>query len=131
VLPEGLAELDKLVETSRARNADLAVTGALIFTERHFAQWLEGPRAAIDELMISINRDSRHRDIQVVKVADDVPRRLASWSLAYWGTATFVDRLIVAVQPQAAVAGLAMNVHRLEEAIYQFAVRGGGRTLGR
>jgi hypothetical protein len=131
-LPEGLEELAEFVETSRARNADLMVTGALIFTERHFAQWLEGPRAAIDDLMIVISRDSRQKDVRVVKVVDDVPRRFASWSLAYWGTATFVDRLIASVQSSAPAADdHALNVHRLEDAIYQFALRGGGRTLGR
>jgi hypothetical protein len=131
-LPDDLSKLDAIVETSRGRNFDLMVTGALIFTEKRFAQWLEGPRPAIDELMASINRDPRHRDVRVIKIADDVPRRFASWSLAYWGTATFVDRLIQAVRSDAVAPEMhAMNLHRLEEVIYQLASRGNGRTLGR
>jgi hypothetical protein len=132
ILPAGLVELDVLVEKSRLRNSHLGVTGALIFTEKQFAQCLEGPRAAIDELMVSINSDSRHRAVKVVKNANQVPRRFVSWSLAYRGTATFVDGLIDAARLDApADDSSAMALHRLEDAIYQFAIRGGGRTLGR
>lgn len=48
------AEADKeigfIVAASRARNYDLEVTGALLFTGTRFVQFLEGPDAGIDAL---------------------------------------------------------------------------------
>ena len=131
-VPEDLKLLDALVDTSRGRNLALSVTGALIFTELHFAQWLEGSRAALDELMISIGRDDRHQNVRIVKNVDSVQRRFGGWSLAYWGTATFVDRLISSVhRGEGSEQARAADIRRLEDIIYQFAMQGAGRTLGR
>jgi hypothetical protein len=55
-----------IVTVSHSRNASVGVTGALISTEAAFAQILEGPAAAVDELMLRIRRDSRHTDVAVV-----------------------------------------------------------------
>lgn len=55
-----------IVAVAQSRNADLNVTGALLFTGSHFAQILEGKAEAIGLLLASIRRDPRHRDIVVV-----------------------------------------------------------------
>lgn len=94
-LVERLAEAEALkdiVDVARSRNAQLAVTGALIFTRAHFAQILEGSPAAVDELMVSINRDARHRDVTVVECIDIESRRFPDWSMACSGPSTYVDR---------------------------------------
>src|SRR3954471_20435278 len=67
--PEDAAEVDHLVAVARRRNEQLSLTGALVYTRTHFAQVLEGDKAAIEEVMASIRVDPRHRNLCVV--ADD------------------------------------------------------------
>jgi hypothetical protein len=93
---EGAASADavtRIVEVSRPRNARLAVTGALIFAESHFAQMLEGPQAAVEELMASIRRDPRHRNVRVLREGPVPERRFTRWSLAYYGPSTLLGDL--------------------------------------
>jgi len=83
-----------IVGTARQRNAQLGVCGALLFTGARFAQVLEGARAAVEELMTSINRDPRHADIVIIQ-AGEIPRpRFAKWALAYSGPSIFVSRTV-------------------------------------
>lgn len=87
------AEVSRIVEVSRPRNAALGVTGALIFAESHFAQSLEGTQAAVEELMQSIRRDPRHCDIRVLQAGEAQARRFAHWSLAYYGPSALLGDL--------------------------------------
>jgi hypothetical protein len=84
--------VEAIVEVALSRNAALDVTGALLFTGSHFAQVLEGPAEGVDELMVSILRDTRHRDVDVIETVEIPERRFAGWSLAYAGPSLFVDR---------------------------------------
>jgi hypothetical protein len=93
-LPGGGDPVEAIVEVALSRNAALDVTGALIFTGNHFAQVLEGPPAAVAELMVSISRDERHGHVDVVETASIAERRFPDWSLAYAGPSVFVDRHI-------------------------------------
>jgi hypothetical protein len=74
----------RILEVATERNAALDVTGVLCFSGDHFAQVLEGPPEAVDELMTSIRADSRH------KVLREWPSRhveggrwFPGWSMAY------------------------------------------------
>lgn len=89
--PADEPELTKLVDAARARNQLLGITGALMFTETHFAQVIEGPSAAVAELMYSIRADPRHTDIVVLEVETLARRRFASWRMAYCGPPTLID----------------------------------------
>lgn len=82
---DGQAAVRQIVDVSRPRNAALDVTGALIFAESHFAQILEGPRPAVEDLMASIRRDQRHRNLRILREGPLFERRFARWSLAYFG----------------------------------------------
>lgn len=87
--------IDAIVAVSRPRNAALDVTGALIFSGDSFAQIIEGPTEAITELRARISRDARHGELlTVAEGTDQVGRDFADWSLAYSGTALFVEREI-------------------------------------
>jgi len=92
--PEDAAEVDRMVAVARHRNEQLSLTGALIYTRTHFAQVLEGDKAAIEEVMASIRADPRHRNLQVV--ADDPleARYFPDWTMAYSGPSFYVDRQI-------------------------------------
>ena len=87
-------KVDDIVHVAASRNASLSVTGALVFTEVHFAQVLEGPPEAVDELMSSILRDSRHQDVQVLRSTHVPSRRFSQWSMAYAGPSRYVSGLI-------------------------------------
>jgi hypothetical protein len=84
--------IEDILAVARPRNQSLGVTGALIFTNDNFAQLLEGPADAIDQLMISIGRDPRHKDVRTVREEKDVTRRFEGWHMAYNGSSMFVAR---------------------------------------
>lgn len=92
---EGPATARRIVEVSRPRNAALDVTGALIFAESHFAQILEGPRPAVEELMQSILRDPRHHHVEILQEGFVPLRRFPRWSLAYSGPSILLGDLFM------------------------------------
>lgn len=96
-------EIERIVTVSMARNPGLDVTGALIGTQDRFAQVLEGPAEAIDTLMSSIVCDMRHADLTVVSDQDILERRFPRWSMAYFGQAGYVSRLVEALGPASPV----------------------------
>ena len=83
--PKNAEAINDILLVSRERNKFLQVTGALFSASNTFAQFIEGPKLAIDQLMESITRDARHRDVKVVSVKDDVPRKFPDWTMAYSG----------------------------------------------
>ena len=89
---QGQKQLEDIITVAVARNARSGVTGALLYTGAHFAQVLEGPRKAVSELMHSIERDNRHRDVTTVR-SDHLRQRLfADWAMAYSGRSPYLDR---------------------------------------
>jgi len=88
-------ENDDIVRVAIERNARLDVTGALVHTGANFAQVLEGERAAIDELMTSIMRDPRHRDVRIVAISPIELRRFPGWRMAYAGPSVYVENHVV------------------------------------
>lgn len=92
-------ELRSIVSVAQERNAAIGVTGALILARNHFAQVLEGKGSAIDELMLSIQKDGRHTGINVVDVAELSERRFPKWTMAYSGPSTYVSRRISPLLP--------------------------------
>lgn len=91
---DGATHVQDIVAISRPRNASLDVTGALVATPGSFAQILEGPETHLAELMASIRRDQRHRDIRLVDLGGRSKRDFAGWSLAYSGESSRVSRAI-------------------------------------
>lgn len=87
-------EVAEIVDVATARNGSLNITGALIYTEQHFAQVLEGPIKGVRELMNSILRDKRHRDVTVVVEQKISARKFPRWAMAYSGAFPYLDRQI-------------------------------------
>ncbi len=83
-------EIERIVAVSRRHNAANGITGGLINTENSFAQLLEGPAVAIDELMSRITIDPRHADVRVLRIDEITTRQLPDWSMAYSGSWTYV-----------------------------------------
>ena len=83
-----------IVLVAQSRNASLGITGALIATDVHFVQLLEGDPDAIAEVMVSISRDPRHTDVQVIQDCAIERRRFPKWSMAYSGLASYVAHYV-------------------------------------
>lgn len=83
-------QVDAIVAVARQRNPILNVSGALVFTETHFAQVLEGSPQAIDELMTSVSADKRHDNVDVVRRTEINERCFADWAMAYSGPSSYV-----------------------------------------
>lgn len=86
--------IQEIVHISIPRNRSLDVTGALLFTGRRFAQYLEGAPAAIEELRASILRDRRHEEVRTVASGIAPHRHFVTWSLAYAGPSHFVADIV-------------------------------------
>ncbi len=87
-------EVNKIVATARSQNEPAGITGALIFTQTHFAQYLEGPADAVDALMEKLRQDPRHADVQVVRAHQFTRRHFSDWSMAYGGSSIYVAHLV-------------------------------------
>ena len=56
-------EVGRIITTSQRRNIDRGITGVLVFGSGIFFQWVEGPPAEVDKLIVSLHGDPRHYDI--------------------------------------------------------------------
>ena len=88
--PDDGPDVAAITEVARARNSTLDVTGALISTDVHFSQVLEGPGAAVDAVMASIRSDPRHSDIRVLQEGPRRARWFSRWSLAFAGRSSYI-----------------------------------------
>ncbi len=132
-LPAQAGEVDRIVTGSTERNAGLRVRGALIFTERHFAQILEGPDAAIAALMESITRDWRHDRVTVIEKRPVDCYHFPDWSLAYWGNASYMDGHISRILDKSDALGRELQTADLAALMQMLSreSRGRERPLGR
>jgi hypothetical protein len=96
VLPPEIlpVELKRIEAVSRRRNAQAAVTGALICTEWQFAGVLEGEGEAVEGVMARIRDDSRHHKVVVAEERTIARRVFRNWSLAYSGGSMFARKLV-------------------------------------
>lgn len=87
-LPEGDfdAEVQSILGAARRNNPPKGVTGALLFSMGYFAQVLEGPVDAVEEIFENIQLDERHDQVRVLYYRPVSARAFAHWSMAYAGT---------------------------------------------
>ena len=68
---------------ARQVNAELDVTGLLIFDGQRFCQQLEGPQKAVLKLIERIRNDPRHINVEVIHHGPLAGRRFQQFSLAF------------------------------------------------
>lgn len=75
--------ISQLVNQARENNADLKITGILLYNGLNFLQTLEGPHRDVIDLFSKIAADPRHNG--VVCVQSDTPdqRAFEGWTMAY------------------------------------------------
>ena len=128
---QGAAEVDRIVQLAQARNRELEITGALLFSGAHFAQIIEGPATALNGLMNKIAADVRHKDLVMLQRSQITERTFARWNMAYSGQSSYVDRHIrmlyhnvPATLKAEAVRNLLRLIHAMSEA--ESGASGGG-----
>lgn len=77
----GAGDLQMLVNSARARNRSLGITGMLAFENDCFLQTLEGPPAKVDLLWSAIKQDTRHSHIDVLSEHVVTSRLFSDWDL--------------------------------------------------
>lgn len=112
--------VDRIVAAARVSNAATGITGALVYTERHFVQVLEGDDAAIDALMVKLRADSRHEKLIVTIRAPLSVRMFENWDLAYSGAAHFFRRRVAPLLDEADPDGQRRAAHALLDVMYRF-----------
>jgi Sensors of blue-light using FAD len=70
------AEVQRIVASSQRQNPARGITGVLVFGGGVFFQWIEGPRAEIENLMTILHRDPRHHDIVSLDQTEELRERL-------------------------------------------------------
>jgi hypothetical protein len=73
--------ISNILKSSQKNNKKDGITGALIFREDIFLQFLEGPENKVDKAFNNIASDKRHKD--VLKLKEDITDRklFTSWAM--------------------------------------------------
>ncbi len=74
-------EFPRILATSRERNTEDHITGALLAYEGWFLQVLEGPHPKVVETFERIRRDPRHRSVTLLQAEPLYKRQFANWSM--------------------------------------------------
>lgn len=85
--------IDAILHKARTNNTRRGITGALLFDEVYFAQFLEGPEDAIAATFDKIRRDPRHTEVTVVSKQTAPSRRFAGWAMGY-GLCRIIGRAV-------------------------------------
>ncbi|KUM54130.1 BLUF domain-containing protein [Rheinheimera sp. EpRS3] len=73
--------INKIKLRAEPNNLRRNITGALLFTEHYFLQYLEGEAAVVDALYASICRDKRHNNVRLLLRKPIQQRDFSRWSL--------------------------------------------------
>lgn len=85
VRPFDEAELEALAGASQRRNADLGVTGVLLYSGDRFLQMLEGDARVVDDLYYErIMHDPRHTDCTVLLRQHTNTRLFPAWTMGWY-----------------------------------------------
>lgn len=81
--PEGFSfgKIEEILDTACRNNARAAITGALVYDNHTFLQWLEGGPSDIRAIFKRIARDPRHTDIKLLSVRKLEDRLFPDWSM--------------------------------------------------
>lgn len=78
-----ISELTTLLHAARQRNAQLGITGMLLYAEGSFFQVLEGPAVVVDALFAQIQSDARHEQVTLI-IREPITRRtFADWTMGF------------------------------------------------
>ena len=85
----GILGLTRILDTAIPANSRLGITGVLFFDRGYFGQILEGKRADVEELWGRIQKDPRHRNIQLLGISEITKRRFPKWAMKLFDVQEF------------------------------------------
>ena len=77
------AHLRAILESSRAANHAVGITGLLLHRGERFIQFLEGPERAVRTLVGKLATDSRHTRLRVLLEEPIERRQFGEWTMGY------------------------------------------------
>jgi len=81
VEPHNTQVTDAILAQSRTHNPACGITGILCYGDGIFLQALEGGRNAVNELYAHILRDTRHKDVVLLRYEEISERNFGSWTM--------------------------------------------------
>lgn len=81
--PLEASAIDALLVDARTANQVADVTGALLYGDQTFLQYLEGPEDGIDEVYARIVRASQHHQLEVLHRATKPERHFQRWHMGF------------------------------------------------
>lgn len=72
-----------LLNVARKRNQKLGLSGLLLYSREKFIQVLEGDESAVMEVYASIQVDSRHKDIDLLRFEAKQHRHFPEWRMGF------------------------------------------------
>lgn len=76
-------DLIQILNSARAHNIQLGVSGMLLFTGSEFIQTLEGEENVIEDLLATIKKDPRHKDLRILEKKNITTREYADWTMGF------------------------------------------------
>ena len=76
-------ELNRILMDARPANEAKHITGMLLYRDGLFIQVLEGDEQAIEQLLVNLKKDTRHRDVHVVSKQVVKHREFSDWSMGF------------------------------------------------
>ena len=73
--------IENILTQSRQYNPTCGITGILCYSGSIFLQAIEGGRAAVSELYGHIQRDPRHKDVELLHYEEITERRFGGWTM--------------------------------------------------
>jgi len=119
--------LGDLVARAQTRNASEGLTGAVYYDNGRFLQWLEGPANRLDAAAVSISRDERHTDLELLSYGFVQARMYSGWTMRLLtrkparSVAQAPNRCDGALAPTIAARGLAAGDDRAAHAFLALA----------
>jgi len=73
--------IEAILATSREHNPSCGITGILCYGGGIFLQAIEGGRSAVSDLYGHIQRDVRHKDVELLHFEEISERRFGGWTM--------------------------------------------------
>ena len=77
------SDLHDILNKAHQVNANLGITGLLLYKNKRFMQLIEGQEDAVRGLYQKILQDPRHRDLIVLQEDTEPERQFPEWSMAF------------------------------------------------
>ncbi len=81
--PMEASDLDILLLDARINNELANVTGALVYGNQRFVQYLEGTRADVEQIYARITRASQHHQLEILEQGRVETRRFQRWHMGF------------------------------------------------